>query len=153
MYISPTTFQNISPPVWQLCLKYLPHLFPLFSSFPSLSPELPPMRILSYAASHLHEGTGKLRKTCAHTVGHLTESVPSLTVSEKWPPAQRFDVQAADRRSPIQVLTQRKAALTWVIAWHRTPTTHRTLSVQNISTSIYNKKKVKNNILQYLKDS
>ena len=59
--------------------------------------------ILSYAVSHFHEGTGKLRKTCADTVGHLTESVPSLTVSEKWPPAQRFDVQAADRRSPIQV--------------------------------------------------
>ena len=66
--------------------------------------------ILSYAVSHLHEGTGNLRKTCADTVGHLTESVPSLTVSEKWPPAQCFDVQAADRRSPIQVLTQRKAA-------------------------------------------
>ena len=70
--------------------------------------------ILSYAVSHLHKGTGKLRKTRAETVGHLTESVPSLTVSEKWPPAQRFDVQAADRRSPIQVLTQRKAAwLEW----------------------------------------
>ena len=63
--------------------------------------------IISYAVSHLHEGTGKLRKTCA---GHLTESVPSLTVSEKWSLVQRFDVQAADRRSPIQVLTQRKAA-------------------------------------------
>ena len=57
--------------------------------------------ILSYAVSHFQEGTGKLRKTCADTVGHLTESVPSLTVSEKWPPAQRFDAQAADRRSPI----------------------------------------------------
>ena len=54
--------------------------------------------------------TGKLRKTCVDTVGHLTEFVPSITVSEKWPPAQRFDVQAADWRSPIQVLTQRKAA-------------------------------------------
>ena len=64
--------------------------------------------ILSYAVSHLHEGTGKLRKTCADTVGHLTESVPSLTVSEKWPPVQRFDVQAADRPSPIQVRIQRK---------------------------------------------
>ena len=72
--------------------------------------------ILSYAVSHLHEGTGKLQKTCADTVGYLTESVPSLTVSEKWPPTQRFDVQAVDRRLPIQVLTQRKASLTWVIA-------------------------------------
>ena len=51
--------------------------------------------------SHLYEGTRKLRKTCADTVSHLTESVPSLTASEKWPPAQRIDVQAADRRSFI----------------------------------------------------
>ena len=104
------------------CLIHLSHLFPLFMSFPSLSPvtsfltgrvtphENVTAAILSYVVSHLHEGTGKLRKTCADTVGHLTESVPSLTVSEKWPPAQRFDVQAADRRSPIRVLTQRKAA-------------------------------------------
>ena len=110
------------------CLIHTPHLFPLFSSslplwLSSLPPELPSFlttrvtphenvtaAILSYAVSHLHEGTGKLRKTCSDTVGHLTESVPSLTISEKWPSAQRFDVQAADRRSPIQVLTQRKAA-------------------------------------------
>ena len=110
------------------CLIHTPHLFPLFSSslplwLSCLPPELPSFlitrvtphenvtaAILSYAVSHLHEGTGKLRKTCSDTVGHLTESVPSLTISEKWPSAQRFDVQAADRRSPIQVLTQRKAA-------------------------------------------
>ena len=66
--------------------------------------------ILSYVVSNLHEGTEKLRETYTDTVGHLTESVPSLTVSEKCPLAQRFDVQAADRQSPIQVLTQRKAA-------------------------------------------
>ena len=102
---------------------HISDLFPLSSppslpyplSLPALPPELPPMKmwtaaILSYAVSHLHESTGKLRKTCADTVDHSTESVPSLTVSEKWPPAQRFDVQAVDRRSPIQVLTQRKAA-------------------------------------------
>ena len=34
--------------------------------------------ILSYAVSHLHEDTGKLRKTCADAVGHFTESDPSL---------------------------------------------------------------------------
>ena len=74
---------------------YIQHLFPLFSSFPSLSPvtsfltaranphENVTTGILSYAVPHLHEGTGKLRKTCADTVGHLTESVPSLKVSEK----------------------------------------------------------------------
>ena len=78
-----------------------------------LPPENVTAAILSYAVSHLQEGTGKLRKTCADTVGHLTESVPSLPVSEKWPPAQRFDDYVADRRSPIQVLTQRKAA--WLV--------------------------------------
>ena len=104
------------------CLIHIPHLFPLSFAVPSLSPvtsfftaritphENVTAAILSYAVSHLHEGIGKLRKTCADTVGHLTEPVPSLTVSEKWPPAQRFDAQAVDRRSPIQVLTQRKAA-------------------------------------------
>ena len=98
------------------------YLFSLSSAVPSLSPvtsfftarvtpyENVTAAILSYAVSHLHEGTEKLPKTCADTIGHLTESVPSLTVSEKWPPAQRFDMQAADRRSPIQVLTQRKDA-------------------------------------------
>ena len=92
------------------CLIHIPHLSPLFSTFPSLSPvtsfftarvtphENVTAAILSYAASHLHEGTGKLRKTRADSVCHLTETVPSLTVSEKWPPVQRFDVQAADRR-------------------------------------------------------
>ena len=121
------------PPVWQLAFN----ISPTFSSFPpssfSYPLSLPPLpsppreppsflngrvtphenvtaAILSYAVSHLHEGTGKLRKTCADIVGHLTESVPSLTVSEKWPPAKCFDVQAADRRSSIQVLTERKAA-------------------------------------------
>ena len=44
----------------------------------------------------------------------ISQSVPSLQFLKKWPPAQRFDMQAADRRSPIQVLT---------------PTTHRTLSL------------------------
>ena len=40
-----------------------------------------------------------------------------------------FDVQAMDRRSPIQVLAQREAwaSATWVIAWNRIPTTHLTL--------------------------
>ena len=118
-------------PVWQLALyisltffPFSPPSLPYPMSLPSLTVRVtfhpygqsypPPHEnvtaaILSYAVSHLHEGTGKLRKTCADTVGHLTEPVRSLTVSVKWPPAQCFDVQAADRRSPIQVLTQRKA--------------------------------------------
>ena len=100
------------------CLIHIPHLFPPFLRLPFFIPlSLPSFfhenvtpAILSYVVSHLQEGTRKLRKTCADTVGHLTESVPSLTVSEKWPPVQHSDVQAAGRRSPIQVLTRQKAA-------------------------------------------
>ena len=33
------------------------------------------------------------------------------TVSKKWPPVQRLDLQALDRRSPIQVLTQHETDL------------------------------------------
>ena len=101
------------------CLIHIPHVFTLFSAFPSLSPitsfftarvtlhENVTAAILSFAVSHLYDGAGKLRKTCADRVGYLAVC---LTVSEKWQSAQRFDVQAADRWSPIQVLTQRKAA-------------------------------------------
>ena len=46
--------------------------------------------------SYLHGGTGKLRKTCADTVGHLTELLSSLQSSKKWLPTQRFDVRTAD---------------------------------------------------------
>ena len=72
------------------------------------------VKLFSYAVSHLHEGTRELRKTCADIVGHFTEFVPSpqshIQSLKKCPPAQRSDMQAADRRSPIQVLTQRQAA-------------------------------------------
>ena len=55
------------------------------------------------------------RSPLADTVGHFTESVPSLQPLKKWPPAQCFDMQAADWRSSIQVLTQRQAAwLVWL---------------------------------------
>ena len=88
-------FYSCCPPVWQLAL----YISPIFFPFPPPSLPYPPVTsfftarvtthenvtaaILSYAVSHLHEGTGKLRKICADTVDHLTESVPSLTVSEK----------------------------------------------------------------------
>ena len=66
--------------------------------------------------SYLHEGTGKLRKTCADTVGHLTGSVPSLQSlknvlsslicrpwtdghpSKYWPSTKLFDL--GDRLAP-----------------------------------------------------
>ena len=77
------------PPVWQLALYISSTFFPLSSAVASfftarVTPhENVTAAILSYALSHLHEGTGKLRKTYADIFGHLTESVPSLTVSEK----------------------------------------------------------------------
>ena len=82
-------FLFVFPPVWLLVFYISPTFFPLSSAFPFLSPchfllyrqsyphENVTAAILSYAVSHLHERTGKLRKTCADTVGHLTESVPS----------------------------------------------------------------------------
>ena len=45
---------------------------------PPPPPENMTAAILSYAVSDLHEGTGKLRKICADTVGHFTESVDSF---------------------------------------------------------------------------
>ena len=39
--------------------------------------------ILTLAVSYLHEGEKKRRKVCADTVGHFTESVPSLQSLEK----------------------------------------------------------------------
>ena len=49
------------------------------------------------------------------------------TISEKWPPARRFDVPAANlMRSPDPA---RSCCLTWLIARNRTFTTHRMLSV------------------------
>ena len=113
--ISPTFFSFLLLPFLTLCHfhRFLPHRRSYPPSF--LTARVTPHEnvtaaILSYAVSHLHEGTWKLWKICADTVGFLTESVLSLTVSEKRPSDQRFDVQAANRRSPIQVLTQRKAA-------------------------------------------
>ena len=53
-----------------------PPSFPYSLSLASFTSRVTPHEnvtaaILSYAVSHLHEGTGKLRKTCADTVGHL----------------------------------------------------------------------------------
>ena len=51
----------------------------------------------------------EIAENCADTVNHLTESdVP--TVSKKIRLAQRFDMQATDRRTPVQRNGQRKSA-------------------------------------------
>ena len=93
------------------CLIHIPHLFP----FPPPSLSYPLVisfftarvtphenvtaAMLSYAVSHLHEGTGKLRKTCADTVGHLTVCPQSNSL---W--------KMTSHPNDIQVLTQRNAA-------------------------------------------
>ena len=82
--------------------------------------------ILSYAVSHLHEGTGKLRKTCADTVGHLTESVPSQQSLKNDLPLSVSMCRLAVTHPSTDPA---KSCLTRVIAWHRTPNAHRTLSV------------------------
>ena len=115
-----------------LPLTYPPP-FPLFSFFPFLSPvtsatSFPTARatFLSYRQSYPPwecDRSHSLLCCIAFARGHsetaenlcrysrpFNRVCPSLAVSEKWPPARCFDVQAADRRSPIQVLTQRKAA-------------------------------------------
>ena len=118
----------ISPPPFSLSSRFF--LFPFSLTFFPPEPPPPPLEdvtaaILSYAASHLQGGIRTLRKTCADTVGHFTESVPSLQSLKKWPPAQSFDMQAADRRSPIQVLTQRQAAwLEWLPGAGHLPRTY-----------------------------
>ena len=64
------------------------------------------------------------------------------TISEKWPSAQRFDVQAVDRRSLIQVLSQREAA--W-IGW--SPGTGHLYHTLNLPVRNCN------NLYQFLADS
>ena len=108
-----------------------PPFFPFPFSFTFFPPEVPPWECyrshsLLSAVSHLHDGTGKLWKTCADTVSHFTESVPSLQSLKKWPPARLFNMQAGDQRSPIQVLTQRQVAwLGWLPVARHLPHTER----------------------------
>ena len=122
------------------CLIHFLHLFPLSFPFPFLSlvtsfftarvipHENMTAAILSYALSHLHEGTGKLRKTCADTIDHLTVCSQSNTV---WKMTSHSAFRCAGRGPAVAhpSTDPAKSCLTWVIAWHRTPPTHRTLSV------------------------
>ena len=105
-------------------LIHIPLFFPFpppslpypLSLLPSLPPELPPMRMWDRSHSLLcciafargHRETAENLYRYSRPFNRVCPQ--SNTVSEKWPPAQRFDAQVADRRSPIQVLTQRKAA-------------------------------------------
>ena len=85
--------------------------------------------ILSYALSHLHEGTGKLRKTCGDTVGPFHRVCPQSAVSEKmtYPSAFRYAGRGPTVTHPST--GPAPSFLTRVTAWCRTLTTHRTLKV------------------------
>ena len=50
--------------------------------------------------------------------------IQSAISLQKWLPARRFDMQAADRRSPIQVLNPAPSCLTWATTWCWTPILH-----------------------------
>ena len=86
----------------------IPLFFPFPLSFTVFPPEPPPPSPLenvtavihSYAVLHLHESTGKLRKTCTDSVSYFTASVPSLQSLKKWPFAQCFDMQVAGGGHP-----------------------------------------------------
>ena len=118
------------PPVWLLSCTYPDPLF-LFLSLRSCqrSPlENVTVAILSYVLSHLHADTGKLLKTFADTVGHLTVC-PQSAVFEKM--NSRWAFQCAGRGPTVTHLNSDSAPnyLTRVIAWHWASTTHQTLPV------------------------
>ena len=97
--------------------SFLP-VFRFFHFLPARGPSLENVTaaIFSYAVSHLHEGTGKLRKTCADTVGHLTEAVPESTTSEKMTSRSAF--RYADRGlAATHLSTDRAPSFTWVTAY------------------------------------
>ena len=109
----------VSLPVWRLpytiSTSFSLFVFSVISPFFYFLPargvawECDRSPIFSNDVPYFHEDIRKLWKPCADTVGHLIEfGIPTL--SEKWPSAQRFNVNATDRRSPIQVLTHREAA-------------------------------------------
>ena len=126
-YLPYTYLPPFSP--FHLLPFFIPcHFLPYHQSYPP-PPENVTAAILSYAVSHVHEGTGKLRKTCADTVDHFTESVPSLQSLKKMTSRSAF--RCAGRRLAVTHPSSDpvKSCLTWVIAWHRTSITHRTLSV------------------------
>ena len=126
-------FLFVVPPVRLLPFTY-PHLRFPFSFFLSVSRFLPgrgpPLEnvtatILSYAVSNLHEGTGKLRKTCADSISVC----PQSTVSGKMTSRSAFRSAGRGLTVTHQSTDPARSCLTCVNTWCRTPTTHRTLSV------------------------
>ena len=108
----------VFPPVPLLPFTY-PHpvfsflpVSPFFDFLPARAPHPP------WECDHSHSFLSCIafarghRKTAKNPCRYSRLFNRVLQPLKKWPPAQRFDIQAADRRSPIQVLTQRRA--TWL---------------------------------------
>ena len=100
-------FLFVVPPVRLLPFTYPHPRFPFLSlSSRQRSPPLimRPQPFSPTTVSHLHQFARGHRNTAENlvdTVGHFTQSVPSLQSLKKWLPAQRFDIHAADQRSSI----------------------------------------------------
>ena len=135
-------FLFVFPPVWQLALYISPTFFPFpLPSFPyplslpSLPPELPPMRMwpqplspiccIAFARGH--------RKTAENLCWYSRPfNRVCLQSNSLWKMTSRSSAFRCAGRGPTVThpsTDPAKSCLIWVIAWHRTPTTHRTQSV------------------------
>ena len=96
------------------------YLIPIFIFFPPKphSPENVTTAILSYAVWHLHEGTGKIRKTCGRYSRLFNRVCPQCTVPEKT--SSRSAFRCAGRGPAVTHSSTDSApgCLTWVIAWY-----------------------------------
>ena len=93
--------------------------FPFHYFLPTRAPPPPPENviaaIISYAVSHLHEGTWKLRKTYADTVGYLQSLSPVYSL---WKKNSRSAFRYAGRGPAVAHRSTDPAPsyLTWLIA-------------------------------------
>ena len=110
------------PPVWKLPYSH-PHCF--FPNFP-ISFSLPFFLSLPYSQSFpaweydyghsllyciaFAREPGKIAQNLYRYSRPFNRVSLQTTISEKWPPAQRFDILVTDRRSLIQVLIRCEAA-------------------------------------------
>ena len=125
------------------CLIHIPHHFPLSSAVPFLSPVT--CHFLLYRQSYPPwecDRSHSLQCCIAFARGHR-ETAENLCryswpfnrvcpqSNSLWKMTSRSAFRCADRGPAVTYPSTdpAKSCLTWVIAWHRTPTTHRTLSI------------------------
>ena len=125
----------------ETCLIHIPHLFPLFSSFPSLSPDISFLTargtlpwecdrshylLCCITFAQGHRETAKNLRRYSRPFNRVCPQSNSL-----WKMTSRSAFRCAGRGPAVTHpnTCPAKSCSTWVITWHRTPTTHRTLSV------------------------